>query len=72
MKRKREHILGGTETLAGFIPYLPFGNLLLPVKLDIVRGGKVRQMEGLQPPLRRGGFLVFALPGGGDYVSDRT
>lgn len=72
MKRKREHILGGTETLAGFIPYLPFGNLLLTVKLDIPRGGKVWQMEGLQPPLRRGGFLVFALPGGGDYVSDRT
>jgi hypothetical protein len=66
---KKIHLVGGTQTSEGFIPYLPFGNWLLPVKLDIPKRLLVSDIERPQPPLRHRGHLVFVLPGGGEYVS---
>ena len=64
-----------TFTTEGEIPYLQMqhssGVFLAPVKIAFKPGqtwdsGK---QYVLQEPVRRGGKLVFALPGGGEYVS---
>lgn len=53
----------GTETLEGFIGHLKTGTgVRLPVKLDFT-GEKVND---LYSPIRKGGKLAFALPGGGE------
>lgn len=66
---KKVYHIGGTVTSEGFIPYLPYEGYLLPVKLDIPGRLPVAEMKRPLPPLRRKGHLVFALPGGGEYVS---
>jgi hypothetical protein len=60
---------GGTLTSEGFIPYYRLGSLMLPVKLDIPKRLPVADIKRPQPPLRRKGYLVFVLPGGGEYES---
>jgi hypothetical protein len=66
---KKIYLIGGTTTSEGFVPYLPFGDWLLPVKLDMPKRLPVADIKRPQPPLRRKGHLVFVLPGGGEYVS---
>ena len=66
---KQRHYKGGTTTSEGFIPYLPFGDWLLPVKLFIPGRLPVAELKQPLPPLRRNGFLVFVLPGGGEHIS---
>jgi len=66
---KKIYLVGSTLTSEGHIPYLPFGNWLLPVKLDMPKRQPVADIKRPQPPLRRNGHLVFVLPGGGEYVS---
>ena len=68
---RKFYYLGSTLTSEGHIPYLPFGSMLLPVKLDIPKRLPVADLKRPQPPLRRGDYLVFVLPGGGEYVSNR-
>lgn len=66
---KKVHRTGGTVTSEGFIPHLPYKDYMLLVKLDIPRRLLVSEIKRPQPPLRYKGYLVFALPGGGEYVS---
>jgi hypothetical protein len=68
---RKFYYLGSTLTSEGHIPYLQHDGMLLPVKLDIPRRLPVAAIKRPQPPLRRGGYLVFVLPGGGEYVSNR-
>jgi hypothetical protein len=59
---------GATETLSGAIPHLrhPRG-FSMPVKLDF-HGARISGNQ-VFPPLRTiDGELVFALPGGGNFV----
>ena len=51
----------GTDTSEGFIPHLIHNGYRLPVKLDF----SAPKVEGLYPPLRMNGNLVYALPGAG-------
>jgi len=69
---KRYTIRGGTVTTEGYVPHAwhPAG-FFAPVKLDIRRGG-VKGILDYQAPLRRGdGRLVYALPGGGEWVPEQ-
>lgn len=61
---------GGVETTRGFIHNLkhPSGKFSMPVKLKAIPG-KVNGNP--RPPVRVAGFLVFALPDGGSYISKR-
>lgn len=56
----------GTHTSEGIISHRPHPlGFFMPVKLDFKAG---KDVYGKFNPLRYGGRLVFALPGGGDYV----
>ena len=68
---RKFYYLGSTLTSEGYIPYLQHDGMLLPVKLDIPKRLPVADLKRPQPPLRRGDYLVFVLPGGGEYVSNR-
>lgn len=67
----------GTETSEGWIPHREIfadcGLVHAPVKLRTVPGSIVTAYTDggnkFAMPLRRDGLLVFALPGGGEYVS---
>lgn len=52
----------GVMTSEGFVPHLPYGNIFLPVMLDIDINS-VRAVITHQPPLRIDDNLCFALPG---------
>lgn len=55
----------GTNTRQGFIDHRKTEDgLRLPVKLDF----DSEKIEDTYFPLRRGGRLVFALPGGGEFL----
>ena len=66
----------GTETSEGYIPHLEVftdhGIIHAPVKLRTESGAVVTNWTDggyrFAVPLRRDGALVFALPGGGEYV----
>lgn len=57
---------GSTRTSEGYIPHRrhPMG-FFMPVKLDLDMRNR---HHGLCPPLRRDGRLVYALPGGGEFL----
>lgn len=56
----------GTHTSEGVISHRPHElGFLMPVKLDFKAG---KAINNTFRPLRYGGRLVFALPGGGDHV----
>ena len=63
---------GGTLTTKGFIPNMthPRGKFQMPVKCKQMKSGIVTARA--RPPVIKEGFLVFALPGGGEYRSDHT
>lgn len=55
----------GTNTRQGFIHHRKTeSGIRLPVKLDF----DSERIEDIYFPLRRGGRLVFALPGGGEIL----
>lgn len=55
----------GTNTRQGFIHHLVTDDgIRLPVKLDF----DSERIEDTYFPLKRGGRLVFALPGGGEFL----
>ena len=54
----------GTDTSEGFIQHLIHNGNRLPVKLDFSADKK----DGLYPPLRLDGKLVYALPEGKTYI----
>jgi len=58
-------IKGGTMTTEGFIPYMPYRGLMLPVALQ-VRNTGMSAVSAPQAPARRSvdGALYFVLPGG--------
>ncbi len=66
----------GVTTAAGYIRHERVGGHDLTVKLMTEAGpfGPLLMLtsNGLPLPLRRRGRLVFALPGGGEYVSERS
>ncbi len=57
-----------TPTQEGIIPHKAFKSFRLPVKLDFSQKYIINDGQSLYAPLRRNGRLVFALPGGGEYV----
>ena len=59
----------GTMTKFGFIPHKkhPKG-FLMPVKLKIRHRARTAYYDEFQEPLMESGCLVYALPGGGEYV----
>lgn len=54
----------GIETKQGFIKYITYKGLTLVPKLDI----DLSNLGGLQDVLKVNGKIVYALPGGGDYI----
>lgn len=54
----------GVETTEGFIPFYWANGKRLAVKIDWAN----RTLKGV-PPLKKNGFLVYATPGGGEWVS---
>lgn len=56
----------GTMTTRGLIKHHPYKGMRLPVKVVPCRKTTACRPR---PPATVEGFLVFALPGGGDYVS---
>jgi hypothetical protein len=55
----------GTNTRQGFIDHLVTDDgVRLPVKIDF----DSERIEDTYFPLKRGGRLVFALPGGGEFL----
>lgn len=61
----------GTQTSEGFVPHLPYGNIFLPVMLDI-NINSIRAVMNYQPPLRINDRLCFAKPGGSMLQSNIT
>lgn len=56
----------GTETAEGYIPHFLRGDgLVCPVKLCV----NPLTAKFPQPPMRRNGRLVYALPGGGSFTA---
>lgn len=66
--QSRKTMEGGTRTSRGLIPNLHHNGVTMPVK---VRPYKNRP-DDLPMPVVRDGHLVFALPGGGEYISPYT
>lgn len=56
----------GTITSRGFIPKLRYKGMDLYVKLKPTQRIEMRPSA----PVLRDGFIVYALPGGEEYVSD--
>lgn len=69
MKRYTLPSKGGTQTAEGFIPYVqtPSG-IDCDVKILLRDGRPVTNKDGLPFPLRKNGWLVYALPGGGSWM----
>lgn len=56
----------GTITTQGFIPSIKYKGIDLFVKAKT----RARPEQKHCAPVTQNGFIVYALPGGGDYVSD--
>ena len=64
---------GLTITSEGEIPHLLVGGVYFPVKTDLHEYGRLssKQINDYPAPLRtKNGFLVYAMPGGKEYVND--
>ncbi|UCV26720.1 hypothetical protein [Ferribacterium limneticum] len=55
-------------TTEGLIPHKvhPWFGFPMPIKLSVPKDGAPKSV--IQAPLRRGQSLIFALPGGGEFV----
>lgn len=59
-----------TETTEGIIQNKQYKGLSCPVMLDVDAYASVKELNGLQAPLRYKGKLMFALPGGKFILGD--
>jgi hypothetical protein len=60
--------LTGTMTTKGFIHYYDYKGIQLPVR---VKKCKPENSSGPRPPVIVDDCLVFVLPGGEDFISER-
>ncbi len=61
----------GTQTSEGMIPHREhpiYTGLMMPIKLAIPTQGPIAPWNEPFAPLRFAGKLVWALPGGGEYI----
>lgn len=54
----------GIQTKQGFIKYIKYKGFTLVPKLEV----NTSDLGGLQNVMKRDGRIVYALPGGGEYV----
>lgn len=67
MKKEKKWIISGfTETTEGIISHKLYRGIRMPVKLDL--SVKNSRAQGTYPPIRRDGKLVYAMPGGLEFV----
>lgn len=59
-----------TVTKEGSIPHRFHKGITCPVMLDVDAYASVKELNGLQAPLRYKGKLMFALPGGKFILGD--
>ena len=57
-------------TTKGEIPYLELNGIEMPVMISINKEPAETTLKTIRPPKTDGGFLVFATPGGGQYISN--
>lgn len=68
---KEMTFMGGTETTEGIIPHKrhPAHGYNMPVMLEANNDNGVRGISAPQEPMRSSeGFLVYAMPGGAQFV----
>jgi len=63
--------LKGIETRHGLIEYYNYNGIKLPVKLEFKSNPAASTLRNPRPPVILDNMYVFALPGGGDFISDR-
>ena len=69
MNNELKTVKEGTVTTKGFIKHLKRNGIAMPVK---VRPCKTCTGNPRPPSVDMNGFIVFALPGGGSYISEYT
>lgn len=70
MTSKEKTLLGGTMTTEGIIMHKEHDcGFYMPVKIAVRKGGVKAMLQPQQPQRDFKGRLIWALPGGGDFVA---